>query len=47
MEQQQIPKNVQKYVIAYRFLLDALDEYQEEILEVRRTDCRPERRKEI
>ena len=36
MEQKKIPKNVQKYIIAYRFLLDALDEYREEILEFRR-----------
>lgn len=47
MEQKKIPKNVQRYIIAYRFLLDAMDEYREEILETRRTDCRPERRREI
>ena len=47
MEQKKIPKNVQKYIIAYRFLLDAMDEHREEILESRRKDCRPERKKEI
>lgn len=47
MEQQRIPKNVQKYMVAYRFLLDTLDEYQEDILTERRKDCHPQRRQEI
>jgi hypothetical protein len=47
MEQQSIPKNIQKYILAYRFLLDALDEYQEDIAAERQKDCRPERKQEI
>ncbi|MDO5548616.1 MAG: hypothetical protein Q4F79_09035 [Eubacteriales bacterium] len=47
MEQQQIPKNMKKYIIAYRYLLDVLDEYQEDIVTERRENCHPQRRQEI
>ena len=47
MEQQTLPKNVQKYIVAYRLLLDALDEYRDSIVAERREDCRPEYRQEI
>lgn len=47
MEQNKPSKRLQRYIIAYRMLLDALDEYQPEIVQLRRRDCEEEQRRTL
>ncbi len=47
MEQKPLPRKIQKYIVAYRFLLEAIDEYREEMRLVQSDDCREEQKKEI
>ena len=46
MEQQKFSPKLQRYILAYRMLLDAFDEYQTEIMQIKQPNCRPEKRGE-